>query len=65
MATVVVNSHENGLTNNNAVTPGEAPTTTEDEWESGNSTAKLFERSRIKALCGTLLFILHFFLVIL
>lgn len=25
----------------------------DDEWESGNSTAKLFERSRIKALAGT------------
>ena len=25
---------------------------TDEEWEGGNNTAKLFERSRIKALAG-------------
>ena len=31
----------------------------EDEWEGGNNSAKLFERSRIKALAGMYYFLLQ------
>ncbi len=33
----------------------------EDDWEGGNNSAKLFERSRIKALAGTVVFVCYFF----